>query len=46
MKLSMRHDLPGTPEQFWAGFLDQDTIVAMYVEALGCTSAEVHRAGR
>lgn len=37
----MRHDLPGTPERFWAGFLDRDTIVAMYLDALGATSAEV-----
>lgn len=41
MKISMRHDLPGTPEEFWAGFFDEDTAVAMYTEALGATSAEV-----
>lgn len=41
MKLSMRHDLPCTPDEFWAAFLDEEQIVAMYTEALGATSAEV-----
>lgn len=41
MKLRLRHDLPGTPAEFWAGFFDPETAVAMYLDGLGATSASV-----
>lgn len=37
----MRHDLPGTPQDFWEAFFDPDAITAMYRDALGATEATV-----
>lgn len=41
MKLTLRHDLPCTPDEFWDAFFDPEVNDAMYRDALGCTDVTI-----
>ena len=41
MKLSLRHDLPCTPDQFWSAFFDPELNERMYLEAVGADEVSV-----
>ncbi len=41
MKVSLRHDLPCSPEQFWEAFFDPALTERMYLEAVGATEVSI-----
>ena len=41
VKISLRHDLPCTPEQYWEAFFDPAVNERMYTEAVGATSVSI-----
>lgn len=41
MKVSLRHGLPCSPDQFWEAFFDPDLTERMYLEAVGATAVSI-----